>query len=65
MCKNFANDGIVTDSGSCCSHESCDLNDVRSLPWEPRFGTNPACYGSCDGIRCYPQGIWPLNKLLD
>ena len=54
-CKNYAKQQSVVDIGTCCSHESCDLNEVRSLPWEPRFGSNLACYGSCDDIRCYPQ----------
>ena len=63
LCKNYAKEQSEVDTGTCCSHESCDLNEVRSLAWEPSFGSNPACYGRCDDIRCYPQGIYLSCKL--
>ena len=44
------------DLGNCCSGDRCDLDKIKSLPWDPTFGVNDACYHHCDNDKCYSTG---------
>ena len=57
---------VQCDSGNgvtetCCSDRSCDLDRIKSLPWEESLGITHACYQRCDQNRCYSTSK-PVEK---
>ena len=41
------------ETGACCNDQRCDLDTIRSLPWNQNLGFTPDCYQRCDEKRCY------------
>ena len=45
------------ESENCCNGNKCDLDTIKSLPWDPQFGKDEKCYKYCGTNECYPEGI--------
>ena len=41
------------ENQNCCNDRNCDLDRIKSLPWEDSLGINHACYQRCDQNKCY------------
>ena len=37
----------------CCNDPNCDLDTVKSLPWDENLGISHDCYQRCDENMCY------------
>ena len=37
----------------CCNDEKCDLDRIKSLPWDENLGVVHGCYKRCDENMCY------------
>ena len=41
------------NSKKCCNDPNCDLDRVKSLPWDENLGLSHDCYRRCDENMCY------------
>ena len=46
---------------TCCNDKNCDLDRIKSLPWNANLGFNRECYKRCDENECYELGIDTYN----
>ena len=52
LCDN--GDGVAE---TCCNDPSCDLDRIKSLPWDQSLGVTPGCYKQCSENKCNNTGM--------
>ena len=40
------------ENQNCCNDRNCDLDRIKSLPWDESLGIAHACYDNCNHEKC-------------
>ena len=61
---NVSCENAEKDAENCCNDKNCDLDRIKSLPWNSNLGLNHGCYKRCDQNECYETGIDTYNLIF-
>ena len=51
-------------SENCCNNPDCDLDLIKSRPWDENLGIIPECYNRCDDEICYNTSKKTMIKYI-